>query len=166
MGGCWSACTNCCPRGLEGLPVTPATSILQTESDHSLFIEAGQEPVVLLVSPRGLAHRHWPQGWPRPLQLERAIYDIENAIEAAGLRHANRGWLNVKSPLAEQLPEDWSSSSTMTRDRVESAFSNLVVSAGLSQSTTQVALGEAAGALLLVREVLHHLGFQGCIHDS
>ncbi len=147
--------------------MSAATSTLKVESDRCVFVDDGQAPVVLLVSPRDLAQHHWPHAWPGPLQLERAIDEVENAIEAAGLRHAVRGWLNVTPPLAQLLPDDWSDSNMMSRDLVESAFSQLAASAsGARPAAAQAARSEAAGALLLVREVLHHLGLQGCIRGS
>ena len=69
------------------------------EVDRTVFFDGTRESASLAVSPRILADRHWPRGLPGALQLERAIDDVESAIEQAGLAHADRGVLLAASGL-------------------------------------------------------------------
>lgn len=140
---------------------------LQVEADHTVLLDSEQRSVTLRVSPRTLAARHWPRGRPSPLQLERAIDDVEYAIEQAGLRHADRGLLLATGGLLQLLPQRFRSSGEFSRDDVEAEFSQLVAAAVSAVSDAELALnGESAAALLLLHEVMHHLGFQALKTDG
>ena len=139
-----------------------ATSLqaLQIEVDRSVLLGGVGGPVALLVSPRTLAARHWPRGQPGPLHLERAIDDVENAMEHAGLRYIERGALSATESLRQLLPHRFSLSTEFSRDDVEAEFSRLVAASGPAGLESELAPnGETVAALLLVREVMHHLGF-------
>ena len=131
------------------------------EADRCVLVESGDKPAILPLSPHTLAARHWPRGAPDLLGLERAIDDVENAIENAGLHHADRGTLFV-TPSMRDLLQQWLDVGTLvSRGDVEAVFSNLVASAGSSLiERGSRAQGVSAAALLLLREVMHHLGFQ------
>lgn len=141
--------------------MTTSTATLQVDDERSVLIEDGREPVTLPLSPRLLAARHWPRGRPSLLQLEQAIDDVESAIEQAGLRQASRHTLVASACLRQALPRRFSTASAFSRDEIESEFSRQVRESGAAAPPAEVAPdGLAAAALLLVREVMHHLGFQ------
>lgn len=134
---------------------------LQIDIDHSVLLHVEGRSAVLRVGPHALAARHWPSGRPSPVALERAIDDVENAIEQAGLHHAHRGALDATASLIQALPPRFRSSPELSRDEVEAEFSRLVAaSEGAGLDASSAPRGEAAAALLLLREVMHHLGFQ------
>jgi len=139
--------------------MTSDPPLLQIDPDGCTLTDGRQPPVVLQVSPRTIAARHWPRGQPGALQLERAIDDVENAIEQAGLVHGDRGMLRVSAELGALLHPALLSAGLVPRDGVEAAFSRLVFASGAADPQ-HAAVGESAAALLLVRELMHHLGFQ------
>ena len=131
------------------------------EVDRTVFFDGTRESASLAVSPRILADRHWPRGLPGALQLERAIDDVESAIEQAGLAHADRGVLLATDSLQHLLPDLLKHGTLCSRDDMEDAFTRWV---GLSYTdgrggAGRALYGESAAALLLLREVMHHLGF-------
>jgi hypothetical protein len=133
---------------------------MHVEPDRTVFTDGAMEVFSLQVSPTILAERHWSNGQPSPLQLERAIDDVEVAIEQTRLRYADRGALLATDSLRRQLPQ-LRGATRFGKDGVEILFSRLVAwsSTGLATAETQEFGGESAAALLLLREVMHHLGF-------
>jgi hypothetical protein len=142
--------------------MTLTTMTLQTSAGLSILVDDEQRSVPLKLSPATIAARHWPLGRPSALQLERAIDDVEMAIEQSGLAHAERDELRTNPHLCGLLPPAFYAPGVFSRNAVEAEFSRLVATAeavtGLRPAT--VADGEAAAALLLLRELMHHLGFQ------
>jgi len=132
--------------------------LLQATADACTLSDGGLQAVHLAVSPHTIAQRHWPQGFPGSLQLERAIDDVEIAIERAGLLHAERGLLRVDAGLSALMPSTLQGPATFGRDAVEAAFSQLVAASD-QVGHAGAAPGDGAAALLLVRELMHHLGF-------
>ena len=139
--------------------MTSDLPLLQIHDDGCMLTNGIHPPVVLKVSPRTLCARHWPRGRPGALQLERAIDDVENAIDQAGLVQRDCEVLRVSAALGVLLQSALQTNGTADRDAVEAAFSRLVVASGVDGQHT-AAVGESAAALLLVRELMHHLGFQ------
>lgn len=93
--------------------------------------------------------------------MERAIDEVENAIEQAGWVHGDRGVLRVSAGLRELLPTPLPAPGANSRDDVEVAFSRLVAASGVAGPLAGLPnIGEVAAALLMVRELMHHLGFQ------
>lgn len=131
------------------------------EADRTVFFDDAREVVSLAVSPRILAARHWPRSLPGPLQLERAIDDVESAIEQAGLAHADRGVLLATDSVQHLLPDLLEHGTLCSRDDMEDAFTRWVgLSYIVGRGGAGLALyGQSAAALLLLREVMHHLGF-------
>ena len=79
----------------------------------------------------------------------------------AGLRHAERGVLLATESLRHLLPDLLRLGTHLTRDDVEARFTRLAGSAltdGHGSAGPEM-FGESAAALLLLREVMHHLGF-------
>ncbi len=141
--------------------MTTAPLALHFEADRTVFLDGAREDASVPVSPKALAERHWPRGEPGPLQLERAIDDIEIAIMQAGLRHAERGLLLASESVQRLLPELLRHGTPMSRDDVEARFNRWAAPA-LPSVRGDAALepaGESAAALVLLREVMHHLGF-------
>lgn len=134
---------------------------LHIEVDRSVLFGVLDDAVELGTSPYRLAAKIWPQGQPTALQLERAIDDIENAIERTGVFHADRGCLLVDDSLHALLPERLRQPGICTRDEVELEFSRLVAAAAANAPNKNETLeGLHAASLVLLREVMHHLGFQ------
>jgi hypothetical protein len=147
-------------RPREGGQMTAPPLAMHVEPDRTVFTDGAREVFSLQVSPTTLAERHWPNGQPGPLQLERAIDDVEVAIEQKRLSYAERGALLMTDSLRRQLPQ-LRGATRFGKDDVEILFSRLVAwsSTGLATAETQEFSGESAAALLLLREVMHHLGF-------
>ncbi len=131
---------------------------LRFEEDRTVFLDGARVAFSMPLTPRALAERHWPRGMPGPLQLERAIDDVEVAIEQLKLAHADRGALCVSDTVLHRMHEQLGHDVTrLGRDDVESLFTGLVArSAAGGQGGAD---GESAAALLMLREVMHHLGF-------
>lgn len=126
---------------------------------HSLLVRDDQPWARLALTPASLALRCWPGGQPRAVDLEHAIDQVEDAIEGAGLHHELRGILLLDPLVTEQLLT-WLPALAgpgCSRDQVEAAFSTCVaqVHAGGLATTS----GTAVAALLMLRELMHHLGF-------
>lgn len=128
-----------------------------------LALSGGEgEMAVLALGPDVLAGRHWQQNLPNPLQLERAIDDVEGAIEQSGVVYARRDRLRIAGLFRDLVPQLLSPGAELSRDEIEAEFSKLVSAAHRGPgSGAEVALpGEHAAALLILRELMHHLGFQ------
>jgi hypothetical protein len=141
--------------------MTTAPLALQLEGNRAVFLEGAREAFSLPVGPKALADRHWPRGLLGALQLERAIDDVETAIMQAGLKHAERGVLLATASVRQLLPDLPGPGSSLSRDEVEARFTRLVASclaAGRDGAGPEM-FGESAATLLLLREVMHHLGF-------
>jgi len=104
--------------------------------------------------------RHHP---PAAVEVERAIDLVEDALSASGLVHGARGELAIVGPLplaALGLTDD---GMRLSRDAVEARFERLAAAAlGQPGAAAGMALdAPAAAALLILRECLHHLGYEG-----
>jgi hypothetical protein len=117
--------------------------------------------VKLTVSPQGLAQRHWPQGVPGLLQLELGIEDVEDAIMQAKVPHDSRGALSTSDLLLTHLPDLQPNGVGLSLDQVEALFQGLVAaSPALRRTRTgEPWSGVQVAALLILRECMHHLGF-------
>ena len=113
------------------------------------------------MSPTRLAQRHWPHGTPGPLQLELAIEDVEDAIMQAQVPHHSRGALVTSDPLLKNLPGLQPSGAGLSVDQVEALFQDLVAvsPAPRRTETGEPWSGVQVAALLILRECMHHLGF-------
>lgn len=141
-------------------PAKSATQ-LRFEADRTMLASPGAPEFGIKVGPQALAARYWGSGTPNPLQIEHAIDDVEMALMSERLAHGERGLLVTAEPLLCSLPGLRLTGATLTRDAVEVLFNALAAMAESGRSTA-VALtttGEAAAALLILRELMHHLGF-------
>jgi exopolyphosphatase/pppGpp-phosphohydrolase len=133
---------------------------------QSTLIEFGDgESVTLGVGPRGLAEdvlRHEP---PTPAELERAIDLVEDALTVSRLAHADRGALAIADTDLLSLPGLAAQGASLTRDDVEALFQQLAARAVCpAAATSGLPHGrDVAAALLILRECMHHLGFDRVI---
>ena len=133
-----------------------ATRIAFDEA-HTL-LRGDSMPVKLTVSPQGLAQRHWPHGVPGPLQLE---LGIEDAIMQAKVPHDSRGALSTSDPLLQHLPGLQPNGAGLSLEQVEGLFQGLVAASPALRrtGTGEPWSGVEVAALLILRECMHHLGF-------
>lgn len=131
--------------------------------DHRTMLSDGAAPeVVVFVGARGLAERLFRHDPPMPYEIEQAIDRVEDALAATGLKHAVRGDLLTRDPQLHALLGLRTAGDRVTRDEVELRFQRLA-SASLGHPGLRDGLpaGPAAAALLILRECMHHLGYEG-----
>lgn len=128
----------------------------------SLVMGSG-EHVRLAVGPQGLAAQVFRHDPPTPLELEQAIDLIEDAFMASKVPHATRADLLMAEELLPPLLSLASQGARLSREDVERQFEQLAARslAGVPLRAGLPAGREAAAALVILREVMHHLGFQG-----
>ena len=122
---------------------------------------AGPRQASIAVGAAGLARAHFRRWPPTPLEMERAIAAVEDALAAAA---------NARPPLREIETRDPGIRSIATvagiaapspfsldRDAVEQAFNRLVDIAEGSPAAAPVAEPlEWAARLVILRELMHH----------
>lgn len=101
--------------------------------------------------------RHDP---PTPAELERGIELVEDALAAARLPKADRGTL-LAAGAVHALPGLQAPEAVLPLDVLEALFQRLTSRAlGTPVSEEELPPGqEIAATLLLLRECMHHLGF-------
>jgi hypothetical protein len=97
---------------------------------------------------------------PSPNELERAIDRVEDALASTGLKYAERGDLKTSQPKLFELLGLQAGRARVTRDEVEMRFECLALVA-IGQSAGDRPSGEDAATLLVLRECMHHLGYEG-----
>lgn len=139
-----------------------ADFVLHTAESGWLLTDGLGESVTLALSHVALAARHWPGGRPTAIAVERAIDEVEEAIERSGLRHADRDLLTLNGLWPADLWPRLPPGSLLQRDDVEQAFSLMVsgLESSMASSGSSRLAGEGAAALLMLRELMHHLGFR------
>ncbi len=113
----------------------------------------GEPPRLMPISPSMLAATHWPEGRPTALTIEQAIDAVEDAIERAGLRHGDHQLLRWHPDEHLHMADLFGSQELISRDVVEAHFARMAAQAHSWQ-------GAPAAALLMLRELMHHIGFQ------
>ncbi|MDP2250486.1 MAG: hypothetical protein U1E02_30840 [Hydrogenophaga sp.] len=95
---------------------------------------------------------------PRPLELERAIDHVEDELMRAVAWSGGHTMLATEHPLVRGLAPG---AAVLQRDAVEALFQRLVSGAlGDPSALKGLPSGrEAAATLLILRELMHHLGF-------
>jgi hypothetical protein len=133
---------------------------LSFERDCTVFHGAAGERLVIGTDPM-LVARHWRQARPDPLQLELAIEEIEEALMAERLAHSDHGELVTSDPLLRTLPGLQGAGDRLSLADVELLFDQLAAaSRPAGAQVAACASGASAAALLILRECMHHLGFQ------
>lgn len=100
---------------------------------------------------------------PSALEIELAIDRIEDALTASGLRHGDRGDALVDDPPLHAMLGWQGGLGRASREDVERLFQDLAAALPTKPVFLRdVPAGRVAAArLLILRECLHHLGFQG-----
>ncbi|GAB3757617.1 hypothetical protein GCM10028796_02010 [Ramlibacter monticola] len=103
--------------------------------------------------------RHDP---PTPSELERGIDLVEDALAAARLPKAERGTLVTSAPALRALPGLEAPEALLPLAAVEALFQRLASRAlGTPVALAELPEGrEIAAVLLVLRECMHHLGFE------
>jgi hypothetical protein len=126
-------------------------TVLRGDAVGEVVADLGIETVTALF-------KHAP---PAGVEIERAIDVIEDALMATGLGHAGRGALTTASPRLRALPGLATAGAVLDLGEVERLFQRLAAAASgppLRLSDLPVDR-ETAAALLILRETMHHLGF-------
>lgn len=144
---------------------TPAITLIRFDDDCTVLTPQGAAECVLNVGSAAMAQRLLVQTPPSPAAMERAIDVVEDALTASGLKKGTRGDLQPHDPALFQrlgLPPD---TQRLTREQVEARFQRLAsVSLGHPlQADDPPATPEAAALLLVLRECMHHLGYEGVV---
>ena len=130
-----------------------------------LSLDASTE-VVLTVSVCDIADRLFHHQPPTPFEMEQAIDAVEDALTRSRLPHAQRDDLATDDPRLREwvtIGHPQFDESRLTGEEVEALFQRLA-SASLGHPTALAGLPtgrDAAAALLILRECMHHLGFGG-----
>ncbi|HRE89391.1 MAG TPA: hypothetical protein PK095_09645 [Myxococcota bacterium] len=144
---------------------------LRFERHQTILRPDGGSEVVLSIAPQTLATQVFRHDPPTAFEVERAIDLVEDAIMETGLRLAERGELRLsEAELVAALGRE-PGPTRASRDEVEARFRELFsgqsrVREGELEKPTGViheegAASRNAATLLIVRELLHHLGFEG-----
>lgn len=142
-----------CQPGASRLVLEPLRTTLSVGHAPDVSLPIGVRALAAML-------RHDP---PTGGEIEQAIDAIEDALAASRLPHGERGELTVGDPWLRALPGLQGSGSRLTRDEVEAVFQR-VASAALGTPVARSDLpagSEAVAALLILRECLHHLGYDG-----
>lgn len=153
-------------------PTSPDALSLHWGKGGSLLSGPDLSSVHLAISPASLAGSLWGPGLPTPLQIEQAIDEVEATIEGAGLRHALRGELLLTGDVPSGLSALLGPGTVLDRNTLEDRFTQLASRAYTASRGEAPGAGaaewggEAAAALLTVRELMHHLGFTSLRWDA
>ena len=140
---------------------TPATRMQLDPQRTTLTIESAAG-LVVEIGYRSVAERFLRHDPPTPGELESAIDGVEDALMAARAQRVDAGTLLVISDdIRRLLPGLLPDGTGATLVEVEARFQRLAsASLGHPGVLANLPLGpEAAAALLILRECMHHLGF-------
>ena len=137
------------------------TAQLQLQAQTTLLVFEEGRAVTLPVGLQGLIEtvlRHDP---PTAVELERAIDAVEDALAVTRDGRAEGHDLLTADPVLITLPGLGQNGATLGRDDVEALFQRLASRAlGMPVAASDVPHGrDVAAALLILRECMHHLGF-------
>ena len=140
----------------------PAT-VLRLHAGRTTLSGGAAPEVTLGVGVDDIAARLFLHEPPTPIEIERAIDAVEDALAATGLRHGERGDLLVADPALLAPLGLAGGGARLSRDEVEARFERLAAaSLGQPGALAGMALDRrGAAALLVLRECLHHLGYAG-----
>lgn len=141
----------------------PGTTRLRLEPDRTTFAGGTAPEVAIAVGAGDIATRIFRHDPPASFEVEQAIDAVEDALAASGLAHTARGELLIDDPSLLGILGLQAEGDRLARDDVEAVFERLA-SASLGQTGMLAGLPagrDAAAALLILRECMHHLGFEG-----
>ena len=139
----------------------PGITRLRFDPQSTVLSVAGAADLVLGVGIGALADAVFRHDPPTPAELERAIDLVEDALMASRLPHAERGELFSADALLRGLPGLGTGEAGLTRAEVETLFQRLALaSLGDPAARGDMPSGaRTAAALLVLRECMHHLGY-------
>lgn len=149
------------PQVHDNAQAMTAPDTLNLEPHRTTLSSATGAEVVIDVGIDTLTGRFFRDDAPTPLDIERAIDAVEEALQATGLRHAHRGELVTNAPSLAALPGLRAQGEILARDEVEVLFQRLSsasmrhAGAGVHPLYTR----QTAAALLILRECMHHLAY-------
>lgn len=146
--------------------------VLSIEDERTVLAAetAGAPPVLLAgVGWRTIARDYFKRDPPSPLELENAIAAIEDQIARAGALPAKGSRVRTNDAFVREiavaagLPRD--AETIFALSAVEQAFQRLAAQAsrGLRSGQGLAAGDHAAAALVILRELMHHMGFAAII---
>jgi len=140
-------------HGITRFRLEPQRTTLSASTGGEVIVAAGVD---------GLADVSFHHDPPTPAEMEQAIDVVEEALMATHLPHAERGELVTSDPWLRGLPGLRDEGASLTRDDVEALFQQLAsASLGNSGALRNLPAGGRAGAaLLILRECMHHLGYE------
>ncbi len=140
-----------------------SVTFIRFEDDRTLLQSGAQSLAGVQVGARSIAQRVFLHDPPTQAELEQAIDLIEDALMTLGLRQAARGNLVLGDASLMARLGLRSTGEIATRDEVETSFQGLAsVALGQPQTTGAVPLDrEQAATLVILRECMHHLGYEG-----
>lgn len=128
---------------------------------HTTLARGADASITLAIGPKRVAEAFFRHEPPTPQELERAIDAVEDEVMRARSMHADGGELVTADPALRSFAVAEASMPTLTIDAVERLFQRLAsASLGDPSAVRGLPAGrEAAAALLILRELMHHLGF-------
>ena len=148
--------------------------VLSIEEERTVLAAetSGVPPVVLAgIGVRTIAHDYLKHDPPSPLELENAIAAIEDEIARAATLPAGGSRLRTSDPLIRQIATAAGVSAKgempFAVTAVEQAFQRLAeqASRGLRSGDGLAAGREPAAALVILRELMHHMNFAALVMD-
>ena len=146
------------------------TTLLHIGAQGTALLAGGdsppEAPLWLAIGAKKTAEAFFRHEPPTPLDLESAIYASEDEISRAKARPAEgAALLTIDGGLLKLAAVGGSPAAggrTMTRDAVEQMFQRLAsASFGHPGALAGLPAGrEAAAVLLILREIMHHLGYE------
>jgi hypothetical protein len=129
----------------------------------------GAAALVLGIGVGDLAEAVFRHDPPTPAEMERAIDLVEDALMSSGLPHTARGELVSSDAWLRGLPGLGDEGARLALPDVELLFQRLAsASLGAPGALGDIPAGaETAAALLILRECMHHLGYEAVrVHQA
>ena len=125
--------------------------------DEETTLARGAAGITLAIGARRLADERFAHSPPTPLELENAIMVVEDEIaRATAFAGVGLAVLSDDGALRDLADFAGVSGDALSVGAVENAFERLAASAGLPAGDSGRTF---AAKLLIVRELMHHLGF-------
>jgi exopolyphosphatase/pppGpp-phosphohydrolase len=128
---------------------------------HITLARGADAGMTLAIGPQRVAEAFFRHELPTPHELELAIDAVEDEVMRARSMHADGDQLLTTDPTLHLFAVAEANVPTLTIEAVERLFQRLA-SASLGDPSALRGLPsgcEAAAALLILRELMHHLGF-------
>lgn len=141
---------------------------LQLDADRTVLSPPDSTQVAIAVGIDRLANEVFLHDPPSAVELERGITVIEDALMDAGLSHHAPGELATSDTHLQRLVGPMAGSTPVPLAEVEALFQRMAaISHGsLTRSSDPVFTRRASAALLILREIMHHLGYSAVQVDA